>query len=67
MTVMVTAGEHPMLKVSEVAGRLNVSANTVYRLADTGRIPVVRIGGQLRFDPVDLEAWLLAQREAGRA
>jgi excisionase family DNA binding protein len=56
-----------MLKVADVAERLSVSPNTVYRLADTGRIPVAKIGGQLRFDPVDFEAWLLIRRQRGHS
>jgi excisionase family DNA binding protein len=67
MTLMVTTATHPMLKVADVAERLNVSPNTVYRLADTGRIPACTIGTQLRFDPTDFEAWLLNQRQRGRA
>ena len=57
----------PMLKVTDVAERLNVSPNTLYRMADRGDIPVVRIAGSLRFDPHDLEAWLLTRRQRGRS
>jgi excisionase family DNA binding protein len=39
-----------MLTVAELAVRLATSAQTVYRLAESGRIPYVRLGRQLRFD-----------------
>jgi excisionase family DNA binding protein len=42
----------PLLSTREVADRLRVSRATVYRLLDhddeRGRLPAVRIGGQIR-------------------
>ncbi len=34
----------PLLEVSQVAARLNVSARTVYRLIDSGDLPAFRVG-----------------------
>jgi excisionase family DNA binding protein len=39
-----------LLTVAELAVRLGTSAQTVYRLAESGRIPFARVGRQLRFD-----------------
>jgi excisionase family DNA binding protein len=40
-----------LLTVAELAARLGTSAQTVYRLSEAGRIPVVRVGTRhLRFD-----------------
>jgi len=38
-----------MLDVKELAQRLNVPRSQVYRLAELGKLPVVRVGKYLRF------------------
>ena len=38
-----------MLTVPDVADLLRVSRATVYRLVDARALPVLRVGGQLRF------------------
>jgi predicted DNA-binding transcriptional regulator AlpA len=50
-----------MLKVSDVAKRLNVSHPTVYRLIRAGRLPKpIKLtptrSGAARFDPIAVEA-----------
>ena len=40
----------PMTTPREVAHHLKVSERSVQRLAETGRIPHYRVGGQMRFD-----------------
>ena len=48
-----------LLTPDEVASRLSVSKRTVYRLAATGQIPVVRMSRKLlRFDPEKVEKWI---------
>jgi excisionase family DNA binding protein len=47
-----------LLRVGELAGLLQVSAGTVYRLIREGRLPAVRVGGQWRFRREDCEGWL---------
>lgn len=47
-----------MLKVSEVAERLNVSERTVQRLIKVGELRAIKVGGQLRIDPRDFEEFL---------
>ena len=48
-----------LLTVNDVAWLLNCSARTVYRLADSGRIPPpVRLGRLVRWSRRTLEVWL---------
>lgn len=48
-----------LLKGREVAERLNISLNTLYRLADEGHIRSIRVGKRLRrFDPAAVEEFL---------
>jgi excisionase family DNA binding protein len=55
-----------LMKTGDAARFLNVSPGTVYRLAQRGIVPSVRIGGSLRFDPRELDAWLHQQNGAPR-
>jgi excisionase family DNA binding protein len=50
---------------SEVASRLRISRSTLYRMAEAGLIPASRIGGQWRFDPERIDAWLDDGRDEG--
>jgi excisionase family DNA binding protein len=52
-----------LLTVAEVQERLRISRRTAYRLIERGDIPALRIGGSLRVDSAELEAWLY--REEG--
>jgi excisionase family DNA binding protein len=48
-----------LLRIPEVAARLNISRARAYELVRTGRIPAVRITPrQIRVDPTRLEAWI---------
>lgn len=40
----------------EVAQNLSVSRSTIRRLVAAGQIPVIRVGGQLRFDILAVRA-----------
>jgi len=52
-----------MLKVQEVANRLNVSAQTVYRLIDNGELPAIRVGRhRLRVEEQALERFIEKSR-----
>jgi excisionase family DNA binding protein len=46
------------LTVSELAEILNVSRAFLYRLAASGRVPCLRLGAAVRFDPTSVAAWL---------
>jgi excisionase family DNA binding protein len=66
--VSVTADEQ-LMKAPDVARMLNVSRAWVYRAAERGLIPSVRLGGDdgpLRFVRADLEAWVENARRAWR-
>jgi excisionase family DNA binding protein len=44
--------------VERVATELNVSKATVYRLVADKRIPFIRLGQLLRFEPESVRTWL---------
>jgi excisionase family DNA binding protein len=46
------------LTVAEVAKVLNVSIRQVYSLAASNKIPHIKIGGCIRFDPTEFAAWV---------
>ena len=51
---------HPLLTIEQVAGVLSVSPKTVRRLVRRG-FPHVRFGRVLRFDPADVQRWIVAR------
>lgn len=50
------------VSAAEVAARYAVSRRTVYRLAEQGVIPSIRVGRQFRFDLAEVEAALKGGR-----
>jgi excisionase family DNA binding protein len=48
--------------IKAVAVRLGVEVRHVRRLVTEQRIPVIKWGHLLRFDPVEIEQWLDAKR-----
>ena len=61
-TTTVGAEPAPLVDIEAVAARLGVSVRHVRRLVAKRRIPYVKWGHLLRFDPVDIEAWLTRAR-----
>jgi excisionase family DNA binding protein len=53
-----TVHERPLLRVREVAARLGVSERTIRRLIATDRLPIVKVGRQVRIDQSELELLL---------
>ena len=51
-----------LMNVDQVAARLGVTPRFVRRLVDERRIPFVKVGKFVRFDPVDVENWIEANR-----
>ena len=47
-----------LMTLDEVAAFLRLSKDTVYRMAQSGRIPASKVGTQWRFRRSDVEAWL---------
>jgi excisionase family DNA binding protein len=55
-----TTTEENLWKASDVAAFLNVSESWVYQNAANGRLPSVKFGGNLRFEPRAIREWLRA-------
>lgn len=49
------------LSVEEVAEHFGVNTTTVYRLAQHGKLPGFKLGGQWRFSPEMLNHWVSDQ------
>jgi excisionase family DNA binding protein len=49
-----------LLSISEVADSCGVSGSTVRRLIRSGRLPALRVGGQIRVEARDLERFFAA-------
>lgn len=53
------------LTVEEVAERFGVNATTVYRLAQAGKLPGIKVGKQWRFSAARLEEWAADRERLG--
>lgn len=47
-----------LVNIAAVAERLGVSVRHVRRLVAERRIPYIKFGHCLRFDPVEIDAWI---------
>jgi len=60
----------PLLRVDEVASRLDVSRRTVYRKIEAGEIPAVRLGSNpgeaIRVPEAELVEWLFSEPKETR-
>lgn len=54
----------PLLDIDAVAEHLGVTARHVRRLVSERRIPFLKVGKFVRFDPGELDVWLDEQRVA---
>jgi excisionase family DNA binding protein len=50
--------------VREAAAFLRLGRNTVYEWAASGKLPSLRLGSRIRFQPVALRRWVALQVEA---
>jgi excisionase family DNA binding protein len=64
--VVLRALSEPLLTADEVAALLRVPRSTVYELTRTRRLPHVKLGRRTLFVRVDLDAWVMANRERPR-
>ena len=51
-----------LLTLRQVSEKLQISENTLYKLARKGEIPAIKIGNQWRFKAQDIERWLEEQK-----
>ena len=52
----------PFLTVRQLADTLAVRPLMIYRLVEQGKLPAIRIGRIIRFDPDDVAAFLASVR-----
>ncbi len=57
-----TGGKKALLRIAPVAERLGISIPHAYRLAQSGELPCVRIGGAVRFEEVAVERFVREHR-----
>ncbi|MGH9154883.1 MAG: helix-turn-helix domain-containing protein [Acidimicrobiales bacterium] len=60
---MPTATTPSLIDLPAVAARLGVNDRYVRRLVAEQRIPFIKFGRLLRFDPAELEAWVDRARQ----
>jgi excisionase family DNA binding protein len=53
-----------MLTAKEMQELLQVDRSTIYRMAETGRLPAIKVGKQWRFPGDQVETWLKSQAAA---
>jgi excisionase family DNA binding protein len=51
-----------LMTIEEVASYLRLSKDTVYRMAQVGKIPAHKVGAQWRFRREDVDRWLEERR-----
>lgn len=56
-----------ILTLPEVATLLKVADKTVYTMAQRGRLPAFKVGGQWRFKRVDLDQWIEEGKRGARS
>ena len=60
-----TVTDKKLMTYEEAAGLLGLHLGTLYSMVSRRQIPHLRLGARLvRFDPVELEAWLSERRVA---
>ena len=55
-------GKKQLLTPDEVADMLQIARKTVVVMAREHRIPCIRIGRIVRFDPAEIDRWIDSQR-----
>jgi len=51
-----------LLTLRQVSEKLQISENTLYKLARKGGIPAIKVGNQWRFKVQDIEKWIEEQK-----
>jgi excisionase family DNA binding protein len=60
-----TEGLPRLLSIGQLAERLGTTPRHVRRLVAERRVPFVKVGRLVRFDPDDIAAWLDGRRVGG--
>lgn len=60
------ARTRPLMEIDKTAEYLGVSVRHVRRLVAEGRIPYIKWGSKLHFDPDELDAWVDEHRHPVR-
>lgn len=47
-----------LINIHEVSAILGTAVNTIYSWVNQRKIPYVKVGRLLRFDPKDIESWI---------
>jgi excisionase family DNA binding protein len=55
-----------LIAITQVAERLGVSVRYVRRLVHERRIPFIKLGHLVRFDPDEIDAWIERSRRPPR-
>lgn len=55
-----------LIDIAAIAALLGVEVRHVRRLVHERRIPFIKWGHLLRFDPAEIEAWIDSHRHGGR-
>ncbi len=55
-------GDGALMDIETLAVRLGVSVRFVRRLVAERRMPFLKIGKFIRFDPADVDAWIESRR-----
>ena len=64
---MTTSAPVPqLLTMDELAETLGVTRRHIRRLVDERRVPFLRVGKFIRFDPAEISKWLDTNRVPGR-
>ena len=56
-----TINTNQLVSIQEVAHFLGVSVHTLYKMVSQRRIPYLKVGSRVKFDPLKLEAWIKQQ------
>ena len=55
-----------LLSTREAAQTLSISPRKLWSMTNSGEIPCIRFGKSVRYDPIDLKAWIDSQKEGQR-
>ena len=58
--------ETSYLTVTQLARRLQISESTIYGWVDRDYIPFLMAGDLLRFDPIAIDSWMVAEADRKR-